>query len=75
MVAVSLVASFLLPTIVLALPGTSTTSKNAHRSLNGSNGNSGHSQAALANDALTDILTRGAPILGTLFMLYVIALE
>lgn len=75
MVAVSLVASFLLPTIVLALPGTSTTSKNARRSLNGSNGNSGHSQAALANDALTDILTRGAPILGTLFMLYVIALE
>jgi hypothetical protein len=56
MLAVSLVVSFLLPAIVVALPGIAR-----------ANGKS-HSQAALASNALSEILTRGAPILGTLSM-------
>ena len=49
MVATSLVALFLLPAIDVVFASSAT---------------SGHSQAALANDALAEILIRGAPILG-----------
>ena len=49
MVSVSLVALFLLPAIDIGFASSVT---------------SGYSQAALANDALVEILTRGAPILG-----------
>jgi hypothetical protein len=61
MVAVSFVTSFLLPAIVLALPAIDANSNSGH--------GQGHSQVALASDALKEILTRGAPILGTLHIL------
>ena len=65
MVVVSLVASFLLPVIALALSA-------PHLNAYGNDNQQRYTQATLASDALAEILTRGAPILGTAFVCLII---